>query len=56
MPNRQGARETMQQLFNEYDLKVTACTGFADFITHTETVMFCVAPLQKGFALGYGFR
>ena len=50
-----GRRETMQQFFNEYDFKVTPCTGFADFATSKEQVMFGISPVQKGFALGYVF-
>ncbi len=50
-----GRRETMQQFFNEYDFKVTPCTGFADFATSREQVMFGISPVQKGFALGYVF-
>ena len=45
----------MQQFFNEYDFKVTPCTGFADFATSKEQVMFGISPVQKGFALGYVF-
>lgn len=48
-----GRRETMQQLFNEYHLETTSCTGFCDFIQGKEPVMFCVSPVQNGFALGY---
>lgn len=50
-----GRRETMQQLFSEYAFDVTACENFADFVTHSEKVMLTVAPLQKGFSLGYIF-
>ena len=50
-----GRRETMQQLFSEYAFDVTVCENFADFVTHSEKVMLTVAPLQKGFSLGYIF-
>lgn len=42
-------------VLNEYDFKVTPCTGFADFATSKEQVMFGISPVQKGFALGYVF-
>ena len=48
-----GRRETMQQMFNEYHLETTPCTGFSDFIQGKDPVMFCVSPIQNGFALGY---
>ena len=50
-----GRRETMQQFFNEYDFKAAPCTSFADFATSGDQVMFGIAPIQKGFALGYIF-
>ncbi|MEA5097006.1 MAG: transcription-repair coupling factor, partial [Burkholderiaceae bacterium] len=50
-----GRRETMQQYFNEYDLPVTACNGFADFAAGSVSPMFGVAPLQAGFSLGDEF-
>lgn len=50
-----GRRETMQQLFNEYNLKTAACSNFDEFINSQEQVMFCISPIQKGFSLGYIF-
>lgn len=46
-----GRRETLQQYFNEYDLSLTPCDGYADFITGSAKLMLGVAPLQAGFAL-----
>ncbi len=50
-----GRRETMQQYFNEYNLPVTPCTGYADFAAASASLMFGVAPLQTGFALSKEF-
>ena len=47
-----GRREALQQYFNEFDLALTPCAGFADFATASASPMFGVAPLQSGFALG----
>jgi transcription-repair coupling factor (superfamily II helicase) len=47
-----GRRETLQQYFNEFNLAVTPCDGYADFASATASPMFGVAPLQTGFALG----
>ncbi len=47
-----GRRETMQQLFNEYNLSVAPCHSFTDFITSDEPLMFGVSPIQTGFSLG----
>jgi transcription-repair coupling factor (superfamily II helicase) len=46
-----GRRETLQQYFNEYDLPVTSCDGYADFVTGSAKVMLGVAPLYAGFRL-----
>ena len=46
-----GRRETMLQYFNEFDLNVTPCHGYADFAASTATPMFGIAPLRAGFAL-----
>ena len=48
-----GRRETMQQLFNEYNLQTAPCNNYTDFITSDEALMFGVAPIQNGFSLGY---
>ncbi len=47
-----GRRETLQQYFNEYDLALTPCDGFTDFITASAKLMLGVAPLHAGFELG----
>jgi len=46
-----GRRETMQQYFNEYQLSVSPCDGYADFASASANLMFGVAPMQAGFAL-----
>jgi transcription-repair coupling factor (superfamily II helicase) len=46
-----GRRETLQQYFNEFDLTVALCDGFADFASATAKVMLGVAPLHAGFEL-----
>ena len=48
----QGRRETLQQYFNEYDLTLAPCEGYADFLTGTARLMLGVAPLHAGFELG----
>lgn len=47
-----GRREVMQMLFNDYGLKTAPCASYIDFITSNEPVMFGIAPIQNGFALG----
>lgn len=47
-----GRRETLQQYFNEYDLPVSPCDGFDEFITSSAKLMLGVAPLHAGFELG----
>ncbi|HYC41460.1 MAG TPA: transcription-repair coupling factor [Noviherbaspirillum sp.] len=46
-----GRRETLQQYFNEYDLQLAPCEGFADFASASAKVMLGVAPLHAGFEL-----
>ena len=46
-----GRRETLQQYFNEYDLHLTPCEGFAGFATSSAKMMLGVAPLHAGFEL-----
>ncbi|MFJ2986543.1 transcription-repair coupling factor [Collimonas sp. NPDC087041] len=46
-----GRRETLQQYFNEYNLPLALCEGYADFITSSEKLMLGVAPLHAGFEL-----
>jgi len=46
-----GRRETLQQYFNEYDLTLASCDGFADFETASAKLMLGVAPLHAGFEL-----
>ena len=47
-----GRRETLQQYFTEYDLTLTPCDSYADFVTSSAKLMLGVAPLQAGFELG----
>jgi transcription-repair coupling factor (superfamily II helicase) len=46
-----GRRETLQQYFNEYDLPLASCEGYADFATASAKMMLGVAPLHAGFEL-----
>ncbi|MEO6919638.1 MAG: transcription-repair coupling factor [Collimonas sp.] len=46
-----GRRETLQQYFNEYDLPLALCDGYADFLGSTQKLMLGVAPLHTGFEL-----
>ncbi len=46
-----GRRETLQQYFNEYNLPLALCEGYADFIISSEKLMLGVAPLHAGFEL-----
>jgi transcription-repair coupling factor (superfamily II helicase) len=46
-----GRRETLQQYFNEYDLPLALCDGYADFTTSSKKLMLGVAPLHAGFEL-----
>jgi transcription-repair coupling factor (superfamily II helicase) len=46
-----GRRETLQQYFNEYDLALASCEGFADFAAASDRLMLGVAPLHAGFEL-----
>lgn len=48
-----GRRETMQQLFNEYNLQVAPCSSYVDFVTSDEPLMFGTSPIQSGFSLGH---
>ena len=47
-----GRRETLQQIFNEYDLAPATCNGFEDFETASAKLMLGVAPLHAGFQFG----
>jgi transcription-repair coupling factor (superfamily II helicase) len=49
-----GRRETMQQYFDEFDLALTLCEGYSDFITSSDKLMLGVAPLHAGFELSPG--
>ena len=49
-----GRRETLQQYFNEYDIRLTLCEGYDDFITGSDKLMLGVAPLHSGFLLADG--
>ena len=50
-----GRRETMQQYFNEYGLSVAPCDNLSEFVESKIQVMFGIAPLQNGFAMGATF-
>jgi transcription-repair coupling factor (superfamily II helicase) len=47
-----GRRETLQQYFNEFNLPLALCEGYADFILSDARLMLGVAPLHAGFELG----
>jgi len=49
-----GRRETLQQYFNEYDMRVASCEGLSDFTTAPAPLMLGVAPLYAGFELNAG--
>ena len=46
-----GRRETLQQVFSEYDLRFDLCEGFQDFATSDSRLMLGVSPLHDGFQL-----
>jgi transcription-repair coupling factor (superfamily II helicase) len=46
-----GRRETLQQYFNDYDLKLAPCEGLTDFLTGSAQLMLGVAPIYEGFQL-----
>jgi transcription-repair coupling factor (superfamily II helicase) len=46
-----GRRETLQQYFNDYDLKLSPCEGLTDFLTSSAPLMLGVAPIYEGFQL-----
>lgn len=46
-----GRRETLQQYFNEYNIQLSLCEGYADFATASAKLMLGVAPLHAGFVL-----
>ncbi|MEB0136442.1 transcription-repair coupling factor [Actimicrobium sp. CCC2.4] len=47
-----GRRETLQQYFNEYQLELTPCEGYAGFVAGSAKLMLGVAPMHAGFELG----
>ncbi|MFZ6774736.1 transcription-repair coupling factor [Undibacterium sp. SXout7W] len=49
-----GRRETLQQYFNEFDIALTLCDGYTDFITGSARLMLGIAPLHAGFILAEG--
>ncbi|MFZ6844917.1 transcription-repair coupling factor [Undibacterium sp. RuTC16W] len=49
-----GRRETLQQYFNEYNITLTLCEGYGDFITASDKLMLGVAPLHAGCVLADG--
>lgn len=50
-----GRRETLQQYFNDYDIRLSLAESFQDFVTADAAVMLGVAPLQQGFILKDGW-
>ncbi|CAN5807720.1 transcription-repair coupling factor [soil metagenome] len=46
-----GRRETLQQYFNDYDIRLSLCEGYTDFATSDAKLMLGVAPLHTGFAI-----
>ncbi len=50
-----GRRETLQQYFNDYDIKLTLAENYQDFLSSDASVMLGVAPLQQGFLLRQDF-
>ncbi|MFZ6639112.1 transcription-repair coupling factor [Undibacterium sp. TC4M20W] len=49
-----GRRETLQQYFTEYDIRLSLCEGYTDFATADAKLMLGVAPLHAGFVLADG--
>ena len=49
-----GRRETLQQYFNEYDIRLSLCESYTDFVTADAKLMLGVAPLHSGFILADG--
>jgi transcription-repair coupling factor (superfamily II helicase) len=49
-----GRRETLQQYFQEYDVRPIICDSLTDFITSEVPLMLGVAPLYAGFNLNNG--
>ncbi|MES2070814.1 MAG: transcription-repair coupling factor [Pseudomonadota bacterium] len=49
-----GRRETLQQYFSEYDIRLSLCEGYTDFLTSDAKLVLGVAPLHAGFALADG--
>ncbi len=46
-----GRRETLQQYFNDHDIRLSLCEGYTDFASSDAKLMLGVAPLHTGFAL-----
>lgn len=44
-----GRRETLQQYFNEFDIRLSLSESYGDFITADTKLVLGVAPLQAGF-------
>lgn len=49
-----GRRETLQQYFSEYDIRLSLCESYTDFATTDAKLMLGVAPLHSGFILADG--
>lgn len=49
-----GRRETLQQYFTEFDIRLSLCESYADFATSDTKLMLGVAPLHAGFILAEG--
>jgi transcription-repair coupling factor (superfamily II helicase) len=46
-----GRRETLLQYFNDYNIQLSLCEDYTDFITADAKLMLGVAPLHAGFIL-----
>ncbi len=46
-----GRRETLREYFNEYDLPLAICESLDDFVTGSDKLQLCVAPLHAGTLL-----
>ncbi len=46
-----GRRETLQQYFSDFEIRLSVCEGYADFVTSGDKLMLGVAPLHVGFVL-----
>ncbi len=47
-----GRRETLKEYFNEYDLPLATCDSLDEFLSSSDKLALCVAPLHAGAMLG----